>query len=834
MTDTLKGLGLNVYPTDGEHVGPELLNALAVAWRAQPELAARFNIVLGQVRHAWQHFDESSELPDQFLVWSALRRFDVLDADRLRDMYLPDNSEKGRSVRESGKGVLEMRVSDANRLAELLVNATSIRRASVLEERVLIDGAEWAGAPEEVTSLEDTRYRWLSAALLTIAAHGGPNPTGAATQGWTDSVSRLRGAGVVECESIIVELVSDAELIAESEPSAWWLPGNVLAVTRQTGIAYDELAPALQAMLHRQDLLKDLRLVLGAVGGIEEPSVEDIERALDLAEIDAQAFADVRSHWTGNAGLLVGRIRPVAELLGVAMEEFDAETLDVDGLTDWLANNIPQWEAQKLISAARRSRDDHAMGLEAYSALGELSQLPAWNSVLERLGEEYEPVANKDVDDQTSAHLEAMRPLLQAVARNIAISVGNPELFLKIESATGDFTTPNNWSKRWWDIPFYAVLRALFRSWREEVAGIHEDALPEATSVENLRAILEQEGVEINFDPYQTARDNRERFGKVLSEAHDLYRTWTEMVTPESEVQDRPKSTDLGAKAYLHRWSEDEIWRRALMALGDKPFTEACGDAANLGEAKERLGIADTVLKEKRRERLEQEKEAARQPKRIEIAGESVEIATIDYAQLLREHINGLQEPIGPRARDDEFTPIGRLGGHRGTGGGGGKGRKSSHRRPSPEEALVVGVVGEMHAYRYLRKEFGGRAVQARAWVSETSLKVLPLVQGERRKASDGYGFDFRFSHQGIRWRIEVKATRGDEPSFDLGISEIQAATDIARRNSDKLRWRILRVRNALSRHPEFDWLPNPFEDGFRNRFRLHRGGMRVSYRRQD
>ncbi len=143
--------------------------------------------------------------------------------------------------------------------------------------------------------------------------------------------------------------------------------------------------------------------------------------------------------------------------------------------------------------------------------------------------------------------------------------------------------------------------------------------------------------------------------------------------------------------------------------------------------------------------------------------------------------------------------------------------------------------MGEMHAYRYLRKEFGGRAVQARAWVSETRLKVLPLVEGEPDGTSDGHGFDFRFSHEGIGWRVEVKATRGDEPSFDLGLSEIQSATDIARRRSDRLRWRILRVRNVLSQYPEFDWLPNPFEDGFRNRFRLDQGGMLVSYvRRRD
>ena len=57
-----------------------------------------------------------------------------------------------------------------------------------------------------------------------------------------------------------------------------------------------------------------------------------------------------------------------------------------------------------------------------------------------------------------------------------------------------------------------------------------------------------------------------------------------------------------------------------------------------------------------------------------------------------------------------------------GSAGGAGTKHKSSHRPPSPEQALVVGVVGEMHACRYLRKEFGGRAVRARAWVSETRL----------------------------------------------------------------------------------------------------------------
>ena len=90
-----------------------------------------------------------------------------------------------------------------------------------------------------------------------------------------------------------------------------------------------------------------------------------------------------------------------------------------------------------------------------------------------------------------------------------------------------------------------------------------------------------------------------------------------------------------------------------------------------------------------------------------------------------------------------------------------------SHRRLSPEESGVVGIVGEMHAYRFLRKEFGGRAVHASAWVSESRLKVLPLVEGERDKTSDGHGFNFRFNHNGVRWHVEVKATKGgNRPSI--------------------------------------------------------------------
>ena len=828
----LEGLGLNVYPTDGERIGPELLDALADAWRTQRVPPGRFNIFLGQLRHAWYSLDESRGLPSSFLVRTARRRFKVRDGDSLGDAYLPNDEEKGRSLREEGKQVLEMERREANRLAGVLVEASDVRLASELVERVLIDGTEWNGTSDSVRVLAETQYRWLPAPLLTIAAHGGLNPTGHTTRGWTAAFDRLQGAGVVECESIEVELLDGEETIAKSEPVAQWLAGDVLAVTNETGTAYESLAPAAQAMLGRQDLLKDLRLVLGRLDGLESPSHEQIKDALDRAEIDAQAFADIRSHWAGNAGLVADRIRPVAALLGVAGEEFESAVTDMDRLTDWLLENLPQWEAAELITAARRSRDDHAMGLAAWRVLGDVAQLPAWNAVLERLGDEYEPVENKGAGEQTDAHLESMQTMLATLACKIAIDCEEPQLFRKIEDATRGFTASEDWTKRWWDVPFAAVVEALRESCREVVDAEHLEALRGATSAHQLQLALEESGVKVEPDPYETARVNGEGLRKMLLDAYDLYRTWLEAHTPESKVPDQPAPPKLGGEAYLRRWSDAELWRHALAVLDDGTFATACGEQADLRAVRERLGIDEEAIKAIRRERAEQARETARKPKKVEIAGASFEIGTIDYSELLRQHIDTLAHPSGPRAGENEFTPLETIPTSKGSGGGGRTKGRGAHRRLSPEEAEVIGIIGEMHAYRYLRREFGGRAIRPRAWVSESRLKVYPLVEGEKNEISDGHGFDFRFNRDGIRWHVEVKATKGEEASFDLGITEIEAATSIVRRRGNTWRWRILRVRNALSAEPEIDWLPNPFEEGFRKHYRLHRGGMIVSYAR--
>ena len=829
LREALKMLGLNIYPVEDDRIGPELLKALATAWVEERVPSQRFDVFLGQVRDAWQHLDPNKGLPEIFLVRMERRSFLVCRGDELADVYLPDNRDRMRALLEHGKHILEMNPADARRLAETFLAKTTIRRASTLEERFVIDSAQWTGQVDGIPPLEKTRYAWLPTPLLTIAAYGGANPRGAETEAWRTAADRLRRAHVLECNDITAQLVSDGAIVAESEPEARWLSGDVLAIRHDTGLSYERLASAAQAILDRQDLLKDLRLVLTALADQENPTLEQIEIALEQAEIDAQALADVHNRWTGSVSLLVDRLRPVLALFGISSEGLDAAAVDTAHLRAWLSSNLLQWSPQEVLAAAQQSPDDHAMGLATWRALGNVAQLPMWNAALVELGDQYATVENHEAHGQTATHLEAAIPFLRGLARHIAVETGSPTLFRRLETTTQHFQGEDYWSSQWWEVPFSTVLAALCTNY---IAILSNDeyleVLRDAETLDQLRLAFQEQGIAIDPDPYEIARRNKERLEQILSDVHDLHCSWIELGTTEPMTPETPKPPDdLYASAYLHEWSDRDLLEHALPIIGDDEFAKACDGCASPGEIRERLDLDPETIDARRQERLHKKREAERKQRTFDVAGFSFEVGTTSYGDLFG-HLDRLANPEGPRASKDAFTPLADTRTGRTSSGGGG--RKTSNQRPSAHLRELVGVVGEMQAFRFLREEFGDGIVTRDAWVSEIRLRVFPLVNGEPDNTSDGHGFDFQFNGHGKKWYVEVKATTGDDQQFDLGISEIEAATRFARKRRG--RWRILRVRKALSDQPAFDWLPNPFEEGFKKKFRLHRGGMMVSYTR--
>ena len=849
MLEALETLGLNVYPTEEARTGPALLEVLAdVAERLADGADARytmpaggFDVLLGQIRHGWRHWDPEGALPTRFIIRTKPRTLTVRTADALKDVYLPDHSWKTRLLREHDQPIVAMRAEEASKkpLRDRLVKIGS-RRAAGLQEHCRIDHLPSAQAVDGAQTLDAAGLGWLPVVLLALHAHGGGNPAGPATRAWLEAADRLRRSRVRQCSSINVELVDSGRSVAQSEPRGHWLSRDrVLVLHRditQHG-RYEEIAAASQAILDRQDLLKDLRLVLGALNGRPQPTRSQIEAALDRAEIDTVAVANIRHLWDVGTSTLVRRIRPVLLLLGVSQDGLDDAAKDTPALTKWLSENdsIRDWPAEDLMAAARECYDDIEMGYRAWQALGDASELKEWNAALAALGSKYKQVSNTQAEAQAKRCLYEASRLLRSFARHVATTDNRDSIedqgrfFSKLtkvfESLEKDPEWPRlcaQWSRDWWEVPFeevFGVLRAGYEAIPE--ARRHLGVIERVTSINEFRSALERRGVALEPDPLEVARGNQYRLDKAVRGVRGLYEAWLAGKGAEP-APDAKKPKALDDSMYLRDWPEDDLFARAKLAVGDRDFHAAVTGCTTVEAMRKSLGITCKGAGGKR---------TRPQPMR-DVAGVSEPVDSTDenYRDIL-ERLKKLPEPPMEGSGIAPPSPGRNNGGGKppSDGEGGRRGPKTSHLYASPHLPEFVGIIGEMQAFRFLKARFG---INASAWVSEFRNRVVPLLDNEKDETSDSHGYDFRFEHDGKTWCVEVKATTGDGTSFELPSSELGAASRIAFSKDE--RWHILRVRRALSEQPECDWLPNPFEPGARECLRLREGGVTVEYKRLE
>ncbi len=848
--EALEGLGLNVYPTEEARTGPFLLETLAdVAARLADGTHVRnavpaggFNVLLGQVRHGWRHLDPEGHLPTRFIIRTKPRTLTVRTAEKLKDVYLPDHGWKTRLLREHGQPIVAMRPEEASSkpLRDRLVKLGA-RRAAGLEEHCRIDHGPSAEAVDGTQTLDAAGLGWLPVVLLALHAHGGGNPAGPATKAWRQAATRLRRSRVRPCASIEVELVDGGQRVAHSEPRAHWLSRDRILVLHRDiaqGGLYEEIAAACQAILDRQDLLKDLRLVLGALHGRPQPTRSQIEAALDRAEIDAVAIANIRHLWRGDPSTLVRRIRPVLQLLRVPQDGLDDAAKDTSGLAKWLSEDdkIPSWPTEELLADAQDCYDDFEMGFRTWQVFGDASELKEWNKALAALGSEYKQVSNTQAEAQAKRCLYEAARFLRAFARHVATSNNSDpiedrgKLFSKLakvhENLERDPEWPRlcaEWSSSFWKVPFdmvFGVLRARYE--KIEEARPHLGVFEDVTSINELRSALKRQEMALEPDPLEVARGNQYRLDKAVRGVRRLYECWLENKGAKPTSSAKAPEVRLDDSKYLRNWHEDELFELAKQAVDDSGFHAAVTGCNTIEAMRKRLGIRWPSGDGKR----------VQEPPMRDVAGvpEPVDSTDENYRDIF-ERLKKLPEPPaeGKGIIRPSPGPDGGGGKPRRDGEVGQRGPKTSHLYGSPHLPEFVGIIGEMQAFRFLKDKFG---IDASAWVSEFRNRVVPLLDVEEPETSDSHGYDFRFTHQQVTWCVEVKATTGDGTSFDLPSSELNAARRIAPRKDE--RWRILRVRQALSERPECDWLPNPFEPGAGDCLRLRQGGVTVEYKRSE
>ena len=260
-----------------------------------------------------------------------------------------------------------------------------------------------------------------------------------------------------------------------------------------------------------------------------------------------------------------------------------------------------------------------------------------------------------------------------------------------------------------------------------------------------------------------------------------------------------------------------------------KPFWDALDNSDKLSDLLISINIKEEELK-RVEGTLEEIKNRSEKRKRVvSVCGKDFDNTEENLPQLFN-HIEG--EISADSLPDINFEDIASLNeirekGKKNTGEVKKERRLKPRGRTSQAMKNLVGLAGEILAYRILRKKYGTIIVNPSCWISENSIFKFP-----GNSVSDRYGCDFKIKHHKKTYFIEVKATQSDDEIFEMGPSEIEKAIEVVKRRREE--FLILHVTEVLSETPKFRLLPNPYEKKYSKMYKFFNSGLKIQYKKSE
>lgn len=845
LAAVMRRLGTPRFDPETKNSSTQLLDALVAA--VERSDVPHWDVFLGQVRSAWRGFEPTAPpvFPRKLLVQRGGSRLKAEQPDKDHPVYLPDSTKSFLSaLKHFELPVVAIETEDAKRLAERFTAAfpNSVLRASTLEPVPLVNGERWT-----TTSIDrlrdDAELEWVIPVVLTIAAFHGPQAQGTATRAFRKHVETFRETRLCVVGRIETGLFRGDTLVAPPlpMPALWQADSQTLLVSETSKSNIALLSEAFAGVLDREDLEVPIKLVLGITGWQPEPG--DIVRAMEQLKLTEAHYQDVREHWRGDVSQLIELLIPLLAILRPdanigSLVELDTDDAVVDFL-DRLADDRIKGTA--LVQIARDSADMFDFGCKAFDMFGDTVQLSKWNAALSLRDEP--PLINSEAADTFRMHLGTVTPVMMSLIA--ALISRHPEVgyFRELSRQVEDLVCPDEFKTSLWEVDCGHVLSGaivLFEHWQatpEELAALQEADTPLA-----LKHLLTTTGLDTDFDPIQAARDNRERLRQTLIRLQQIGLAWaleSNYANPsdwESRVDTYldKLSAAIEATSFLHDWSDHELWALVQQLPVDAPsvsFWSVVATASDIEDLVVILGLTNEALSNAN-SKLDALRESARRRSRIvEVCGKEFD-NTDENLSGLWSHICAalppntlselapidLRKPVSldnvtksaKRSRDPK-QPVNRL----------------PPKRLTKSMESLIGLSGEIHAFRMLQSQYGASAVSPPAWVSGNSALVFP-----DNKTDDGRGCDFVIVLQDRTHYIEVKSSEGAQESFTLGSSEIRLAMELAKKSRKRRKetFVVLRVSNALTAAPSFQLLPNPYDPRYQSLFVIEEADARVRY----
>ncbi len=841
LTASMKDLGMPSYDPEEETADPRLLNDLAVALQDPTIDISDSRVFLGQVRTAWGQFypDEENVFPDSVIVQSSSQSLKVVTPPKEGFVYLPDATAAVHDgLKLHSKRVVAMEPKDAKRLREYFQKAydgKGIRLASELTTKALVDGVEWQ--VQDNTPQLSEELPWLIPVVLSIFAFSGEQSRGVSTKTFTKAIDVLRRVRIVWVDKLEAGLWhGEAEEARTCVPALWLQKDNTLLAISDARTEVSQLSETLASIVNRGDIDISLRLILENCESADEISDDVVCTSLRKLHITAGHYQEVQQRWLGD---ITWRVRLVKPLILLMQPEADIAPLDKVTLEEQFKKSLQMYDLSpldldKVLSIVRDATGLKSVGYKVWKVLGDQAQLDQWNKALLESSESV--VSNDQANAQFQEHLDSVRTMLRAIIRRTMRD--NPKLggFTALDDRLLETDCPCEYAGKYWVVNFNHVMKIILdvlAEWGVEPSVV--TAVEYASTKEELRDKLMGLGLELDIDPVSIQADNEKMFKEFLEKVQQIAIAWClkenldEGVWGQDYAVFETQLTEVFAKiAFVDIWDEAMCFK-VLRKINQSQTYKRLWDVINavssvnklmdiLHISEEELGTANGQLEQRKQEQYIQKK--------------TVNVCGKDFVNT-EDNLPDLWDHICEAIEDDSVATVNlsdleelndqRVSKKRKKGNKKPTHKKKSKGRMSQSMKDIVGLAGEIHAFRTLQKSFGGEIVGPSSWISENSRHKYP-----ENTTNDGYGCDFEIFKNGKIHYVEVKATQAEDETFELGSSEVELAIDSANRR--KKEFVILHVLNARSDSPQFRLLPNPYDRKYKDKYKFEEAGLRVRY----
>lgn len=841
LTASLKELGMPSYDPEEKTADPRLLNDLVVALQDPSIEISNSSVFLGQIRTAWGQFypDEEGIFPDSIIVQNGSGSLKVITPSDDESVYLPDaTSAVHNGLELHSKPVIAMDPKDAIRLQEHFQNAyeNGVQLASELTTRALVDGRQWQ-AQDNAAQLSE-ELPWLIPVVLSVFAFSRGQIRGVGTKTFTNAIDALRITRIVWVDTLEAGLWHGDVPVARTPVPALWLPkDNTLLAISDARTEVSQISEALASIVDRGDIDISLKLVLGDYEIAGEITDDVVCASLRKLHITTDQYQEVQQQWMGDlewrvrlVRLLILLMQPSADI--APLDEVSSEEQFRDVLQSY---NISPLNLDGLLFILRGATGLKSVGYKAWESLGDQAQLYQWNKVLSQSSESL--VFNEQANVQFQEHMDSCRTIMRSIIRYTIREYPESGRFRDLEAELSSLKCPIEYAENYWVVGFHEVMkkvRDILVEWNidSDVFVLVENA----TSAEELRNQLDKLGLEPDLDPIEIHADNRKIFFRVLEDIQKIAIAWcirentdVGMWGEDSSIFETQLADDFAKSAFIEIWDEAmcfKLLRRLSQPQVYEGFWSALGMSTAVSELMDRLGLSEAELTEAHG-RLEQRKQKRElQKKTVNVCGMNF-VNSEDNLNNLWDHILGAIEDdsvvkanLGDLEELKDQWPSEKLN----------KGNKKSTNKKKTKVRMsqamkdLVGLAGEIHAFRSLQKFYGVETVGPSSWISEKSRQKYP-----ENTTDDGFGCDFIIHKNGKVHYVEVKATQAEDEAFELGSSEVELALNSAKHR--KKEFLILHVLNALGGAPSIRLLPNPYDRKYKGKYYFEEAGLRVRYK---